>query len=49
MRACIARLNVQIDAVAIVIERMKTIVQLNYFFIGSNAMENNIQLGGDHE
>ena len=49
MRARIARLNVQIDAVAIVIERMKTIVQLNYFFIGSNAMENNIQLGGDHE
>jgi outer membrane protein TolC len=37
VRARIAELNARIDAVAIEVERLKTISQLNYFLVGSAA------------
>ena len=45
MRARLAELNVQIDALDIAIKQMKTIAQLNYFFIESSAINNGVQSG----
>ena len=47
VRAGIAELNVSIDALDIDIEKIKTIVQLNYFFTKSASKPNNAKLGDE--
>lgn len=43
VRARIAELNGQIDALGINVERQKTIIQLNYFFTGNHMTEGSAQ------
>jgi hypothetical protein len=40
VRARIAELNARIDALNIEVERTKTVVRLNYFFVGKTGAEN---------
>jgi len=49
VRAGIAELNVSIDALDIDVEKMKTIVQLNYFFTKSASKPDNARLEMNHE
>ena len=45
VRARIAELNAQIDALNIDVERQKTIVQINYYFTASDMAEETEYLG----